>query len=181
MPRSRFDPPFSGPEALRLALRPGHTFERWEISGLIHDLERQCRHIETVVAGENARVAAAWLQEMVAACRRKFDEVEDRDGEFVCWWSDELVVAWIRARQRARAPSTETVALLLQDSLSEEGGIEAAWVEALNRAGLRALEGELLRRAGITGRGRAYERDLQSVDLVRERLRRMRRPDPEGA
>src|SRR5512139_3179492 len=113
MSRSPYDPPYSGPEALRDALRPGHDFAGWEISGLLQDLDRQREHIETVIAGEDPRVAADWLYAMVDACRERFVFIRD-DGELFCWWEEELVPAWIRARQRIRASSTETVALLFE-------------------------------------------------------------------
>jgi hypothetical protein len=177
MRRSPFDPPFSGPEALRAALRWGHEFAGWEISGLLQDLDRQREHIETIITGENPRVAADWLFRMVDDCRRRLVQVRD-DGELVCWWEEELVVAWIRARQRLRASSHETVALLLEQLrlLSEESSVAECWIEALNPAGLRALEAELLRRVDTEGRGEVHDLHWRTIDEIRERLRKLRSP-----
>lgn len=175
MSRPPSDLPCSGPEALRDALRWGHDFARWEISRLLHDLERQREHIEGVIAGENPRVAADWLYAMVDACRERFVFLRD-DGELFCWWEEELVPSWIRARQRTRASSTETVTLLLEQlRLLESESVAECWIEALHAAGLRALEEELLRRAEALGRGPVHERHLETIDTIRERRRHLRR------
>jgi hypothetical protein len=176
MPRSPFDFPHAGPEALRAALRWGHDFAGWELSVLLQDLDRQREHIETVIVGENPRVAERWLYRMVDACQRRLVQVRD-DGWFACWWEEEIVVAWIRARQGMRASPQKTVALLLKQArrFDKDATVADCWIEALNGSGLRALEQELLRLAEETGRGPVFERHRHAVDAIRVRRGRGRR------
>lgn len=173
VPRSPFDPPFAGPEALRQALRWGEDLAGWELSGLLQDLDRQREHIESVIAGENPRVAAEWLQEMVDSCRRRFGELRD-DGYLVAWWDEELVVSWIRARQRIRLPAAETVQLICEQLrlFDEESSVSEAWLDALTPTGLKLLASECLRRADAARTERIRARQMQTVDEIRQRLRR---------
>ena len=174
MPRSPFDPPFSGPEALHSALRWDQAVTAWEISTLHQDLDRQRGHIETVIAGENPHVAADWLHAMMDAARRRLDQLPD-DGEIATWWEECLVPAWIRARHRVQANSQETVALLLGQILllDDAPSVADCWIEALNVAELHALEGELARSAAPDGPVPHCQWCLRAVDRVRERLRRL--------
>ena len=180
MSRSSFDPPYSGPKALRRALRPGEQFAAWELSGLLNDLDRQRAHIEKVIAGENPRTAAEWLFAMAEGCRQKLCEIKDFDSEFILWWEEDLVVSWIRARQRLRLPADETVALLLaQLRLIDEGAsVSESWVNALNPTGLRVLEREYVRRVNGTRSRWVRDEGLTVLDAIQNRLRRRRRRSP---
>lgn len=176
MPRSPFDPPYSGPEALRRALRSGHHFAGWELSGLLQDLDRQREHIETIIAGEDPLVAVEWLFAMVDSCRKRFVQLRD-DGELLAWWEEDLVVAWIRARQKVNADSRKTAGLLLDQlwRLDEEASVADCLVNALNDAGLHALGHELLRRADEARDAHVREHRLRLAESIRRRRQRIRR------
>jgi hypothetical protein len=162
--------PYSGPVALRRALRAGHQVRSWEVHGLIGELDRQREQIEAVISGENRQIAAEWLLAMVKGCRAKLPEVDDFDCVFAMWWVEDLVVACIRARMAAGVAPLEIVHALLRQ-LEPQEGVHDEWVDALDAAGCRALERELVVR--LQGAD-AYLRDrhLRTIDRIRRRTER---------
>ena len=121
-------------------LRPGSFVSYNDIFDFTRDLHEVETKVAALVVNGEAERAVGLYEVFLAGCYDKMEECDDSGANLSMFWTD-LFCGWIRARQAAGRPATETVEQILRWEQNDDYGfcyrIERDVVKALNREGYR--------------------------------------------
>ena len=164
---------------MELALSPGAFIPDRASFSFVSDLEGVAAVIGKLARAEPVR-AATLYETFLAGCYEKAEELHDSSGSFGLF-VDDLICAWIKARQASGADPDETAALLLarmdNDPYALCYDIEKDAAKAFNKAGLAAFERQIRARfeAAATAR-RAPGKPGHEAEYLRRRWSEALRP-----
>ena len=125
---------------IEIALAPGQFIRYGDMFEFIEDLEKVQEKLAALVDGGKAAWAVRLYEVFLSGCYDKMEERDDSGGNMGMFF-DGLFCDWVKARQKAGCPGTETVAQILKWKQNDDYGlcfkIEKDVVKVLDREGYR--------------------------------------------
>jgi len=120
------------------ALKFGRFIEYKEGYDFLERLNRPLEMIQRLVTCGQYVQAVRYYELFIAGCYHKADEVDD-SADGLGMFLDDLLVGWIKARQKAGLPAQETVDLVIKWIENDDSGFCCGWEEifakTVNQAG----------------------------------------------
>lgn len=125
---------------IEIALASGQFIGYDDMFEFVEDLETVQEKLAALVDGGDAARAVRLYEVFLSGCYDKMEECDDSSGNMGMFF-DDLFCDWIKARQKASCPATETIAQILKWKKNDDYGlcfeIEKEVVKVLDRESYR--------------------------------------------
>ena len=126
-------------EVVERSLAPGAFIPYSQSWDFVRQLEQVKSQLDRMAKADEVRQVVGVYEVFLAGCYDKAAEIDDSGGNLSMFFQ-ELLISWVKARQRAGADPTKTVRCILQwmdhDEYGFCYGIEGDVAKALNKTGL---------------------------------------------